>query len=250
MIAFLCTVALFSCFSTGCSFQQDLVFDGVSLPVDFSSSVDYFPALTTEAAAVTAQFVSNNTPTIMSIIGMKKSDPMALKVFTDVHKNYVDSTIKPNLSCDYSYFGNNENYLNAPYVFKANSLYLASLRSGPNMTFEIDPFGKSGTSYFSQLTACLSNTVPRVSATFDSKMNIVSLKVYNATDPGTELTGYTKEKAATLLLYQCSYFAQNVHAVTHVSLEHYCILIFRHSTIISDHIQHTYFPSDDCLFLY
>ena len=94
---------------------------------------------------------------------------------------------------------------------------MASLRSGPNMTFEIDPFGVRGTTYFSQLTACLKNSVPRVRAVFDSQMNIVSLQVLDST--GRLLRGYTKEKAATLLLYQCSYYAQNIHASTHVSEE-------------------------------
>ena len=218
MIAFLCTITLFSCFLPGSSFQQNLTLDGVSLPVDFSSSVNYFPALTAAAAFQTGQFLFNNTPAILGVVGMSKTDPLALKIFADVQKNYAVNTIKQNLPSDYLYFGNNNNYQNAPYIFKTNSFFMASLRSGPDMTFEIDPFGKRGTTYFSQLMICLSNTVPRVSAVFDSKMNIKSLKVYNATDPNTELTGYTQEQAATFLLYQGTFFAQSVHAAAHVSL--------------------------------
>jgi hypothetical protein len=88
-------------------------------------------------------------------------------------------------------------------MFRTNSFFMGSLRSGPNMTYEVDPFGKHEVTYFSQLTACMLNKTTRVSATLDSDMNIIKMKVYNATNPKKELTGYTKEQAATLLLYQC-----------------------------------------------
>ena len=217
MEAVIYAVALFSCFFTCSCFQQNLAFEGVSLPVDFSDSVSYFPVLTAQSEYVTAVFFANNSAYLYSLIGMNKSDPLSTMIFQQYLQNYVEFTIKPELPGDYLYFGNNNNYQNVPYIFKTNSFFMASLRSGPNMTFEIDPFGKRGTTYFSQLTACLKSSVPRVKAVFDSKMNIISLKVYNS--DGTLLKGYSKEKAATLLLYQCSYYAQNIHTSTHVRKE-------------------------------
>ena len=217
MIAILFAISLASCISVGSSFQQNLVLDGVSLPVDFSSSVDYFPSMTAAAAFQTGQFLYNNSRALMGFVGMNKTDPRALGIFEYVHKAYSDNTIEQNLPSDYLYFGNNNNYENTPYIFKTNSFFMPSLRSGPDNTFEVDPFGERETTYFSQLMACLSHTVPRVKAVFDSKMNIVSLKVYNASDHSTELTHYTDEEAATFLLYQGTFFAQSVHAVLHVS---------------------------------
>ena len=138
-------------------------------------------------------------------------------VFEKYLKNYVNFTIRPDLPSDYMHFGNNVNYQNVPYIFKTNSFFMASLRSGPNNTFEIDPFGMRGKTYFSQLTACLKSSVPRVRAVFDSKMNIISLQVFDSS--GRSVRGFSDEKAATLLLYQCSYYAQNIHTSTHVSTE-------------------------------
>ena len=211
----------------GSSFQQNLVLDGVSLPVDWSSSVNYFPALTAESALVTAQFLGNNTATISSIVGKKKTDPQTKKIFAGLHKTYVDFTIEPNLPDGYLYFGNGDDLKNLPYMLKTNAFFMAAVRSGPNKTFEIDPFGYRGSTYFSQLTACLKNTVPRVSATLDPLLNVLKLKVFNSSDPTTELTGYSQEQAATYLLYQISYFAQNVHASTHVSYEPRLIFCYR-----------------------
>ena len=210
-------VAFFSCFSLGSSFQQNLILEGVSLPVNFSSSVSYFPALTAQSALVTGTFFANNSVYWERLTGMNKSDPTATAIFKEYLQNYVDLTIVPKLPSDYLYFGNNNNYENVPYVFKTNSFFMPSLRSGPNNTFEIDPFGKRGITYFSQFTALLKSSVPRVKAIFDSKMNIVNLKVYNSS--GTLIEGVTKEMAATLLLYQCSFFAQNIHTSAHVSNE-------------------------------
>ena len=210
-------VAFFSCFSLGSSFQQNLILEGVSLPVNFSSSVSYFPTLTAQSALVTGTFFANNSVYWERLTGMNKSDPTATAIFKEYLQNYVDLTIVPKLPSDYLYFGNNNNYENVPYVFKTNSFFMPSLRSGPNNTFEIDPFGKRGITYFSQFTALLKSSVPRVKAIFDSKMNIVNLKVYNSS--GTLIEGVTKEMAATLLLYQCSFFAQNIHTSAHVSNE-------------------------------
>ena len=217
MATIICATVLFSSFLTVTSFKQNLVLDGVSLPVNFSSSTEFFPALTAQSKLVTGTFYVQNVPYLNSIVGKNKTDPQVTAVFEKYLKNYVNFTIKPDLPTDYLYFGNNVNYQNAPYIFKTNSFFMASLRSGPNKTFEIDPFGKRGTTYFSQLTACLKNSVPRVSAVFDFKMNIISLQVYDST--GRLLRGFSDEKAATLLLYQCSYYAQNIHASTHVSEE-------------------------------
>ena len=158
-------------------------------------------------------FLAQNVPYFNSIVGKNKTDPQVTAVFEKYLKNYVNSTIKPDLPSDYLHFGNNVNYQNVPYI----SFFMASLRPGPNMTFEIDPFGKRGVTYFSQLTACLRSSVPRVSAVFDLKTNIISLQVYDST--GRLLRGFSDEKAATLLLYQCSYYAQNIHASPHVSNE-------------------------------
>lgn len=245
MIALLHVITLISCIAAGSSFQQNLVLDGVSLPVDITPAADYYPAQSAKFDSYGKQFFGNHTPEIFSVIGMSKTDPATLKIFDNLHRYYVDLKIRPDLPDGYSFFGENKNYENAPYMLKSNAFFFPTLRSGPNMTFEVDPFGKSGTTYFSQLTACLTIKQPRVSATFDSQMNIIKLKVYNATNPNKALTGYTREQAATLLLYQCLYTAQTVHIAEHVSIHagsynlYYKLLTFS--------FYETYPPSNDSL---
>lgn len=217
MIALIPIVVFLSCIAVGSSYQKNLVLDGVSLPVDITPSLGYFPALFAESAANVDGFLANYTSNILSIIGKKKTDPATYKVFEDLHQHYVDLKIKPDLPAGYLFFGDNKNYEIVPYMFKTNAFFISLLRSGPNMTLEIDPFGKRGSTYFSQLTSLLTNKQPRVSATFDSSMNIIKMAVFNATTKRV-LTGYTREQAATLLLYQCSYAAQNVHVTSHVSI--------------------------------
>jgi hypothetical protein len=219
MIALVSIIVFLGCIVAGSSFQQNLVLDGVSLPVNITPSAAYFPAQSAKYASFAEQFLGNYSSDILSVIGKSKNDPATYKVFEDLHRHYVDLKVKPDLPDGYLFFGENKNYENAPYILKNNAFFFASLRSGPDMTYEIDPFGKRGTTYFSQLTACLTNKQPRVGATFDSRMNIIKMKVYNATNPKKELTGYTREQAATLLLYQCAYFAQSVHIVDHVSIQ-------------------------------
>lgn len=216
MVALISIAAFLCCIVGGSSFQKNLVLDGVSLPVDITPSLGYFPALFAESAANVDGFLSRYGNDILGIIGKNKTDPATQKVFEDLHQHYVDLKIKPDLPAGYLFFGDNKNYEIAPYMFKTNAFFISLLRSGPNMTLEIDPFGKRGATYFSQLTALLTNKQPRVSATFDSSMNFIKLAVFNATTKKV-IPGYTKEQAATLLLYQCSFAAQNVHVTSHVS---------------------------------
>jgi hypothetical protein len=215
MIALTPIVVFLSCIVASSS--KDLVLDGVSLPVDITPSLGYFPALFAQSAANVDGFLANYGNDILSLIGKNKTDPAAHKVFEDLHQHYVDLKIKPDLPAGYLFFGDNKNYEIVPHMFKTNAFFISLLRSGPNSTLEIDPFGKRGSTYFSQLTALLTNKQPRVSATFDSSMNIIKMTVFNSTTKRV-LTGYTKEQAATLLLYQCSYAAQNVHVTSHVSV--------------------------------
>ena len=212
LIIFLCFLA------AGSSSEQKLFLDGISVPFNATPSLSYFPTESAKVVGYSTQFLGNYSSDILSLAGKNKTDPSTFKLFDDIHRHWVDFKVVPDLPDGYLYFGNNKNYENAPYFFKTNPFYIASLRSGPNMTYEIDPLGKRGVTYFSQMMACLSDTVPRVSATFDSKMKIIKLRVYNATNPKKELTGYTQELAATVLLYQSTYFGQILHATSHVSI--------------------------------
>lgn len=218
MIASIPTVIFLGCIVAGSSFETKLFLDGISLPVNSTPSLSYFPAESAKVVGYSTQFLGNYSSDILSLAGKNKTDPSSFKLFKDINRYWVDFKIVPDLPDGYLFFGNGKNYENAPYFFKTNPFYIASMRSGPNMTFEIDPFGKRGVTYFSQMMACLSPTRPRVSATFDSRMNIIKLKVYNATNPKKELTCYTKEQAATFLLYQSTYFGQILHSTTHVSI--------------------------------
>jgi hypothetical protein len=49
----------------------------------------------------------------------------------------------------------------------------------PERTFEVDRFGERGITFFSQLTACMSDKTPSASAKFGSHINIIKMKVYN-----------------------------------------------------------------------
>jgi hypothetical protein len=218
MIALIHTVVFLSCIVSGSSFQQNLVLEGISLPVNVTPSLAYFPTLSAETDSNVSTFFKNYGSDIQGLAGKSKTDPATLKLFDDIHQHYVDFKIIPDLPNGYQFFGNNKNYENAPYLFRTNPFFFTTLRSGPGNTFEIDPFGKRGTTYFSQLMSCLSNTLPRVCATFDNDMNIIKMKVFNATNPKKELTQYTKEQAATFLLYQSAYFGQNMHANSHVRI--------------------------------
>jgi hypothetical protein len=185
----------------------------------FSRFIACCGSIAAESAIITARFFATYAPHMQTLISMTRAD-RATGTDIDEVKNdgYTKTAISPGFPEKYLHFGYGRNYDNLPYMFKTNALFMASLRSGPSMTFEIDPFGKRGSTYFSRFNACLNPKVLRVSAAFDDSMTkVIDLKVYSPLDPNTELTGYSKESAATLLLHQSSFYAQNIHAVIHVS---------------------------------
>ena len=211
LLLFLC------CVGASSAFQQKLIFDGMSLPVDWNFTTQFFPNLTIEAAAVTFRFNSAYLPLSVAVIGKNKTDPMTNALFAKYTDGYIKTAIQTPVPKGYLHFGDGDDLANLPLVMKTNTFFMASIRSGPNRTFEVDPFGKRGSTYFSKFISCLKFTVHRVSATFDSKMNVIDMKVYSSLDPNTELTGISMQKKAVLLIYQCSYYAQNIHASVHVS---------------------------------
>ena len=173
----------------------------------------YFSRFIASFYSMTARFFATYAHQTQILININKSDRFE-------NDGYAKTSISQVFPEDYMHFGYGKNYDKLPHTFKTNAFFMASLRSGSSMTFEIDPFGKHGSTYFSRLIACLDSTVLRVSATFDDSMTkVMDLKVYNSSDPNTELTGYSQESAATLLLHQSSFYAQNVHTVIHVSKE-------------------------------
>ena len=216
---------LLSCAVAGSSFQQNLVYEGVSVPVDWSFSTTFFPNLTLEASEVTRRFNVAYGSLSLALVGKNKTDPATKTLFDKYNEGYIKTTIQPLLPKGYLHFGNGDDLANLPHVLKTNVFFMASLRSGPNGTLQIDPFGRRGSTHFSKFTACLQSSVPRVSATFDSEMSVMDMKVYSSLDPKIELTGYTLQQKALLLLYQCSYYAQNIHATLHVSQ----VILFRHN---------------------
>jgi hypothetical protein len=171
------------------------------------------------------KFLATSSKNIADIKGQVKTDASSVNEFNEFHRDYVNYAIKPNSPFDiantlpegYKYFGNGDNFKNLPYFMKTNPFFTASLRSKAGAGFEIDPFGKSGETPMSMMISCLDDRVPRVEASFDAEMNLISMKVFSATDPNKELTGFDSKMVATALLYQCSYYAQNIHATTHVS---------------------------------
>lgn len=185
----------------------------------FSRFSACFTFMAAEAAISTARFFAIHASEIKTLIGMNKSDPVTgQNVDEFVTAGYAKTAFSPTFPQDCMHFGYRKNNDNLPDTFKTNPFFMASLRSGPGMTFEIDPFGKRGSTYFSRFIACLGPTVLRVSATFDYSMTIViDLKVFNSSDSNNEMTGFTEETAATLLLHQSSFYAQNIHTLIHVS---------------------------------
>lgn len=204
--------------------KEDLVFKGVRLPLEGNEFLSSFLSLTGTSQFTVVKFLRTSAGNINNIDGKEKADAKSAAVFSDFHKDYVSYAITPNNQFDiantlpegYKYFGNGDNFKNLPYFMKTNPFFAASLRS-KGSGFEIDPFGKSGETMMSQITACLGDKVPRVEASFDADMNLIGMKVFSAKDPNVELTGFDKKTAASALLYQCSYYAQNIHATTHVS---------------------------------
>lgn len=204
--------------------KKNLILPGVRLPLDAGSSINNFLTLTGTSQYLVVKFVASSLADVASIVGKTKDDPKTVEIFEEFHRDYVKFAVEPSgpfavantLPEDYRYFGNGVNLDNLPFFFKTNPFFIASVKAKPDSTFEIDPFGENGSTYFSEVVSCLSDKVPRVKATFDSMMNLVEMRVFNASNPSKEIEGISKERAATLLLYQCSYYAQNVHATTHV----------------------------------
>lgn len=205
-------------------FQKALILDDVQLPIEYSESISTFLTLTGTSQFSILKFLAASAGDILSFGGMNKTDPKTLKKFEEFHTDYVNYAIKPKgpfdisntLPEDYKYFGNGNNLDNTPYFFKTNPFFTASLRSSDDSTFIVDPFGKFGTTFMSEIVSCLDESVPLVEATFSADMQLIDMKVYNKTNPNDEIQGYSRELAATALLYQCSYYAQNIHATTHV----------------------------------
>jgi hypothetical protein len=205
-------------------FQKALILDDVQLPIEYSESISTFLTLTGTSQFSIVKFLAASVGDILSIGGLNKTEPKTFAKFEEFQKDYVNYAIKPRgpfdisntLPEDYKYFGNGNNLDNAPYFFKTNPFFTTSLRSNDDSTFVVDPFGKFGTTYMSDVVSCLDESVPRVEATFNSDMQLLEMKVYNKTNPNDEIQGYSRELAATALLYQCSYYAQNIHATTHV----------------------------------
>jgi hypothetical protein len=148
MIALIHTVVFLSCIAEGSSFQQNLALEGVSLPVNFTLSLAYFPALSAETASNVSMFFANYGSDIACLAGKSKTDPATLKLFDDVQQHFLNIKIVPDLPAGYKFFGDNKNYENALYFFRTNSFFFTTLRSGPGNAFEIDPFGKCGTTDF------------------------------------------------------------------------------------------------------
>ena len=204
--------------------KKDLVFKDVKLPLEGSEFLSSFLTLTGTSQFSIVKFLATSSGNIRDIVNKVKTEEKSVKEFNEFHNDYVNYAIKPKGPFDiantlpegYKYFGNGDNFKNMPYFMKTNPFFTTSLRSTAT-GFEIDPFGKSGETPMSQMIACLDDRVPRVEASFDADMNLIAMKVFSATDPNKELTGFDSKTAATALLYQCSYYAQNVHATTHVS---------------------------------
>lgn len=205
--------------------KTKLVFEDVSLPLDDSEFLNSFLTLTGTSQFSIVKFLATSLGNINDIVGKEKTSASSVKEFNEFHNDYVNYAVKPKgpfdiantLPEEYKYFGNGDNFKNLPYFLKTNPFFTASLRSKIGSGFEIDPFGNSGITFMSQIISCLDDRVPRVAASFDADMNLIEMKVYSATNRNVELTGFDNQMAATALLYQCSYYAQNIHATTHVS---------------------------------
>lgn len=217
MFAPIAILVFLSCAVAGNGFEQKLIFDGMSLPVDWNFTTKFFPNLTFAAASVTTQFNVAYIPLSVATIGKNKTDPTTKMLYSKYQEGYIKTAILTPFPEGYLHFGDGDDFANLPHLLKNNVFFMASVISASNKTFKIDPFGKRGQTYFSQFIANLKFTVPRVSATFDSEMNVINMKVYSSLNPNTELTGYSLQKKAVLLIYQCSYYAQNIHASVHVS---------------------------------
>ena len=210
--------------------KKDLVLKDVKLPLDESEFLSSFLTLTGTSQVSVVKFLVTSAGNIGKIADKVKTDESSKDAFDKFHDDYVNYAIKPKGPFDiantlpegYKYFGNGDSFKNLPYFMKTNPFFATSLRS-KGSGFEIDPFGKSGETFMSRMIACLDDRVPRVEASFDGDMNLIDMKVFSATNPTVELTGFDKQKAATALLYQCSYYAQNIHATTHVSQCKYLI---------------------------
>ena len=204
--------------------KEDLVFKGVRLPLEKGEFVRSFLTLTGTSQFSIVKFVATSSGNILDIVNKVKTDAKSVTEFNEFQNDYVNYAIKPDGPFDiantlpegYKYFGNGDNLKNLQFFMKTNPFFTVSLRS-KGSGFEVDPFGKSGETPMSQLIACLDDIVPRVEASFDADMNLTGIKVFSAKDPNVELTGFDEQTAATALLYQCSYYAQNIHATTHVS---------------------------------
>jgi len=121
---------------------------------------------------------------------------------------------------DYKYFGVNDGVGNLQAFVKYNPFVASALSSKTGFFedgFDIDPY-KSNT-FYSRAIGLLDEDVPRVVASFDKNLKVVSLKAYTGKTLATRKPVYLDKSNNDLaydLLFNIIFFAEHVHATIHL----------------------------------
>lgn len=224
--------------------SHDLCFPDVYLPYEESDAKDLLAITGTSAADIVA-FVSQNILTFTRIIGKPKDDFNVLKPLHDEYVNQVlESPLSPSnkLPKGYKYFGINDGVKNLE-VFLKNNPFLASALasyedSNGDITFEVDPYGITKQTLFSDYVAALDDSAIRVIGKFDKDLKIISLDAYKGRDfsRAVKVNNLSESDKAYRLLNIISYHAQNIHASTHVSISFrlHCCCLYEHLLVYID----------------
>jgi hypothetical protein len=141
---------------------------------------------------------------------------------TDSSFNRVGNEFLPK---DYNYFGVYDGVGTMEAFLKYNPYIGASLNAkvswlfGWLTGFEINPYYDD--SLFSKFVADLTDDIPRVVVKLDCQLKVTEMKVYlgKTLETRRDVTHlYSKDDMAYMALYQILYYAQNIHASTHVSI--------------------------------
>lgn len=175
-------------------------------------------------------------PLLRKVVGKPKRDLdgfIDYEAFNAAYNTYVTDSCfnrvgNEFLPKDYHYFGVYDGVGTMEAFLKYNPYIGASLNAkvsslfGWLTGFEIDPYDDS---LFSKFVADLTDDIPRVVVKLDCQLKVTEMKVYigKTLETRRDVTHLysKKDDIAYMALYQILYYAQNIHASTHVSVLHH-----------------------------
>jgi len=211
--------------------SRDTLFPNIKQPPELrkGQAKDELVYTTGTSSLSIVDFVLKVRPLLQKAVGKPKRfldgtiDYTAYKDALDLYTNddCFNRIGNEYLPKNYNYFGIYDGVGTMEAFLKYNPYIGASLKAkvllGVLTEFEIDPYADS---LFSSFVADLTEDVPRVVVKLNRKLKVTEMKVYLGKTLETRKDVshlYSNNDKAYMALYQILYYAQNVHASTHVS---------------------------------